>query len=231
MGLAHSPSIISDGLVFYLDAANRRSYSGSGLTVNGLVGGIGGTLVNGVGFTSLNNGSFVFDGTNDYINLGNNVSNSYSSLTIESTFKVGIINKKQAILSTYNSGLGWGLEILDNSFSNKFNFFGFVSAGIATGIQSNTSAVLNQIYHVTAVYTGSSSLSIFVNGDYSSSIGTTFLNFIKNSNTNVQIGDDPDTGQSVYFQGNISQVKLYNRALSATEILQNYNATRKRFGL
>jgi hypothetical protein len=106
-----------------------------------------------------------------------------------------------------------------------------VSAGIATGVQSNTSAVLNQIYHVTAVYAGASSLSIFINGVFSSSIGTTFLNFTKNINTNMQIGDDPDTGQSVYFQGNIGQVKLYNRALSSTEILQNYNATRKRFGL
>jgi len=67
MGLAHSPSIIADGLVFYLDAANTRSYSGSGLTVNGLVGGIGGSLVNGVGFTSSNNGSFIFDGSDDGI--------------------------------------------------------------------------------------------------------------------------------------------------------------------
>ena len=71
MGLAHSPSIISDGLIFYLDAANRRSYSGSGLTANGLVGGIGGTLVNGTGFSSTNNGSFFFDGTNDYIEVSN----------------------------------------------------------------------------------------------------------------------------------------------------------------
>ena len=69
MGLAHSPSIISDGLIFYLDAANSRSYSGSGNTANGLVGGIGGTLVNGVGFTSSNNGLFSFDGSNDYINF------------------------------------------------------------------------------------------------------------------------------------------------------------------
>ncbi len=229
MGIDIGPIEVTDGLVFHIDAGNTRSYSGSGLTASGLVGGIGGTLVNGVGFSSVNNGSFVFDGTNDYINLGNNISNSYSSLTIESTFKVGITNKKQAILSTYNSGLGWGLEILDNSSSNTFNFFGFVSAGIATGVQSNTSAVLNQIYHIAAVYSGSSSLSIYINGAYNSSIGTTFLNFTKNTNTNLQIGDDPDTGQSVYFQGNIGQVKLYNRALTAIEILQNYHATKGRY--
>ena len=65
MAVGYNPSIVSDGLVFYIDAANSRCYSGSGITVNGLLGGIGGTLVNGVGFTSSNNGSFIFDGTND----------------------------------------------------------------------------------------------------------------------------------------------------------------------
>ena len=70
MGLGHSPSIVTDGLIFSIDAGNSRCYSGSGITVNGLVG-IGGTLVNGVGFTSTNSGSFTFDGTNDYVDISN----------------------------------------------------------------------------------------------------------------------------------------------------------------
>ena len=71
MGIISGANLISDGLVYSLDAANFRSYSGSGLTSFGLVGGLGGTLVNGVGFTSANSGSFIFDGTNDYIDCGN----------------------------------------------------------------------------------------------------------------------------------------------------------------
>jgi hypothetical protein len=67
MGIDYNNVIVSDGLVLYIDAANPRSYSGIGLTANGLIGGIGGTLVNGTGFSSSNNGSFIFDGTNDYI--------------------------------------------------------------------------------------------------------------------------------------------------------------------
>ena len=67
MGIDIGPIETTDGLVFQLDAGNTRSYSGSGLTANGLVGGIGGTLVNGVGFTSSNNGLFSFDGSNDYL--------------------------------------------------------------------------------------------------------------------------------------------------------------------
>jgi hypothetical protein len=67
MGVKSGPRIVTNGLIFDLDAAVSRSYSGTGLTANGLIGGIGGTLVNGVGFTSSNNGSFIFDGSNDYI--------------------------------------------------------------------------------------------------------------------------------------------------------------------
>ena len=67
MGLAHSPSIISDGLVFHLDAANIRSYVGSGNTSYSLNNNITLALNNGVGFTSANRGMFSLDGTNDYM--------------------------------------------------------------------------------------------------------------------------------------------------------------------
>ena len=67
MGLSHSPSVISNGLIFYLDGSNRRCYTGSGLTASGLVDRIDSTLVNGTGFSSSNLGFFSFDGANDYI--------------------------------------------------------------------------------------------------------------------------------------------------------------------
>ena len=86
MAVGYNPSIVSDGLVFFLDPANKRSYSGSGLTANGLVGGIGGALVNGVGFTSSNNGSFFFDGSNDYAAIENiNYSSGFSLTTLTSS--------------------------------------------------------------------------------------------------------------------------------------------------
>ena len=72
MGVKAGPRIVQNGLILDVDAAVPRSYSGSGLTANGLIGGIGGTLVNGVGFGTTNNGFFTFDGSNDYINFGNN---------------------------------------------------------------------------------------------------------------------------------------------------------------
>jgi len=99
MGTKYNPSIVRDGLVYYIDAANTRSYSGSGNTINGLVGGIGGTLVNGVGFTATNNGSFIFDGTNDYIDLGDKFDMGLSSFTFCTYFKLSATTFLHGIFS------------------------------------------------------------------------------------------------------------------------------------
>ena len=65
MALSHSPNLVTNNLVFHFDAANTRSYAGSGVTINSLVGNFKGNLVNGAGFTSANAGSFFFDGLAD----------------------------------------------------------------------------------------------------------------------------------------------------------------------
>jgi len=72
MGAAAGPDIVEDGLVLCLDAANPKSYPGSGNTWTDLRGnGNDGTLVNGVGYDSANNGSMVFDGVDDSIQSSN----------------------------------------------------------------------------------------------------------------------------------------------------------------
>jgi hypothetical protein len=230
MGLGHSPTIITDGLVFSLDAANRRSYSGTGNTAFELIGGINGTLVNGVGFSSTNNGYFSFDGSNDYIDFPLGTSfNTLSSFTIELIGNTTTTNKKQALVSTYDNNLGYGLEVLDNTGSNKFNFFVFTSAGIYTSVSSTASVSINQTYNLSCVFTGSNSIAIFLNGTLDNSVGTNYSSGSKASGSNLRLGDDPNS-QSVYLQGNLGLLRFYNKALSATEIKQNYNATKRRFG-
>jgi hypothetical protein len=227
-----SPNIVTSGLILNYDMSNYRSAPFTGASIYDLSGfGNTGTLTNGPTYSSLNDGCLIFDGSNDYLDAGNNISNTYSGLTIESVINVGITNKKQALISTYNSGLGWGIEILDNTTSNKFNFFAFTSAGVYTSVQSSSSAVLSQNYHITAVFSGSNSVSIYINGVNNGSVGTNYSSISKGGATNLRLGDDPDLSQSLYFQGNIYATRLYNRALSAAEILQNYNATKSRFGL
>ena len=231
MALGHSPQIVTNGLVFYVDPSNSRSYSGFGNTIYNMVNSsIGGTFV---GYTSnpIDNTftrSIIFDGSSNYLNFPNAVNDTLSSFTIETVVKVAATNKKQAIISTFGSNLGWGLEILDNTGSNKFNFFGFTSAGVATGSQSGSGVLLNQTYHVMGVFNASRSMDVYVNGVLSGTLPTSFSSITKSSSVNLRLGEDTDA-QNVFFQGNLYFAKIYNYALSATEILQNYNAIKKKF--
>ncbi len=227
MGLAHSPSIISDGLVLYLDAANTRSYSGSGNTANGLVSGISSSLVNGVGFTSSNNGSFIFDGTNDGIYFS-----TYNFSTSDFTMEVWL--KLNAYPPTANSAIivnrnlsddGWLFDINSNQ---KARLYFQNNNGTAYTIETLDVINLNQWINLTAIRSNTS-LSFYRNGIFQSS-----TSFPSNYNINSPISNDyigRYQSSNGFLSANISKIQYYNRALSATEILQNYNATRKRFGL
>jgi hypothetical protein len=227
MGTEYNPRIVTDGLVFFLDAANTRSYSGSGTSANSLVGGIGATLVNGVGFTSSNNGTFTFDGTNDYIAVsGSNfpLGNSPRTLNIwyytnTSTWQANINN-----LFWYGTA-----AVTRQSFGIDFDTYPmmeFYSWG--DDINWNTSAPQVGWKNLQIAYDGNLTLRIYELGalvatkTFSAQLNTVL-------STDVQIG--AITYIPGYFDSNISQVSMYNRALTASEIVQNYNATKKRYGL
>ena len=230
MGVIAGANINDNGLIFSLDAANFRSYSGSGLTSFGLVGGIGGTLVNGVGFTSSNNGSFTFDGTNDFINCGNFLDNP-TDFTVVAWQKTSKFSSQQMVVAklvNYGSGAGWGLIARPDSLglafilqTNGSNWIVYYSSKITTD---------NLWHHVAAVISNKIVVGFYVDGiSYSinSESGGT-ISTISNS-INVRIGRD-EANEYIY-EGNISNTAIYNRALTAKEIKQNYNATKKRYGL
>jgi hypothetical protein len=219
MGLAHSPSIISDGLVFYLDAANRRSYSGSGITVNSLTGGIGGTLYNGVGFGSTNSGYFTFDGTNDYLDIPSitSISGDFSVLI---WFKSNSSNVNYARLMDFDFANGFWL-----GRSTSVNTWG---GGIKEGVPpfGIFLTLPDNEWHFLASIRNSTTHILYGDG---------ITNTNSNTVTNTSLSSSKITlGTSVFndiYNGIIAQVQIYNRALTQQEILQNYNATRKRFGL
>jgi hypothetical protein len=234
MGLAHSPSIISDGLVFYLDAANTRSYSGSGLTVNGLVGGIGGTLINGTGFSTANNGTFIFDGTNDYI-LCNAISqnNNASALTWIVWAKRNASNSLMTLLQYSSLTSDISLEL----WSNGIIYFEIGNGGNTYGELSNNSSSWQNI---AMVFDGSgvdnsARLKAYINGvQQTLSYGGTTIPSTAGSGNTLYIGNTgpfSSFNSNLFSAGNLGSFQSFNRALLATEILQNYNATRKRFGL
>ena len=229
MGIISGANLSSDGLVYSLDAANFRSYSGSGLTSFGLVGGIGGTLVNGVGFTSANSGSFIFDGTNDFVNCSNFLDDP-SNFTIVAWQKC-TLRFYQIIVSKVNdvdAGPGWAMHAGDYIW------------GVAAFSQTNatnwklfyTGKMVDDglWHHLVAVYVNKLVTGIYVDGI--SYPFTTLSDGTLTSMSNpldVRIGTNQTN--EYMFRGNISQVQLYNRALSAQEIKQNYNATKRRYSL
>jgi len=220
MGIDYNNIIVSDGLVFYIDAANPRCYSGTGLTANGLVGGIGGTLVNGVGFSSANNGLFSFDGTNDYIEVP-------SITSVTGDFTVAIWFYTTASLDGYYKRLLdldfiTGFWLGRNANSNSWGG-GILESNFPYGIYLPFTN--GQWHYLVSVRSGTTHIL------YGDGISNTTSNTVSNGNlssTSLLIAREPLFSPS-NFNGNISQVSMYNRALSAQEILQNYNATKGRY--
>jgi hypothetical protein len=226
MGISAGPSGVSDGLVFQLDAANFRSYSGSGITANGLVSGIGGTLVNGVGFTSSNNGSFTFDGSDDYIAAsGTNFPLSNSPRTLNIWYYTNTSTWQGNINNLFWYGTASGRQSFGVDFNTypEMEFYSW-----ADDMNWNTTAPQVGWKNLQIAYDGNLTVRIYELGVL---VATKTLGGQLNTvlSSNVQIG--AIIGLSGYFDSNISQVSMYNRALSATEIQQNFNAMRERYNI
>jgi hypothetical protein len=214
MGLAHGaqePLGVRDGLVLYLDAANARSYPGSGTTWFDRTGnGNNGTLVNGVGYSGDNFGSLVFDGTDDRVDSIN--ASSLTNMTIEMWIYDTRSSGDRDILS-YNGNFG----------SYTFNGSTFRTDGNGSGARSFGGVgnpPLNQWYRFCYVKNG----DLYINEMRYTVSGTDNpYGVISLGNTRSDVNNR--------LNGRISNAKVYNRALTASEISQNYNALRGRYGL
>jgi hypothetical protein len=232
MAFNYSPKIITDGLVLYLDAANTRSYPGSGTVWSDLSrGGNNGTLTNGPTFNSGNGGSIVFDGVNDssnstVINLSSNF--SVSSWIYPTSLKNAAIVSNGFAWVYYS---GWSLDIQNtNSFGLYFNRNGGYRYSL------NNLLITNSWNYISAAYTRSTGdIKLYLNGIEtlykSSSLVAYSTQYLQTNILGIGYNDYAAYSPGNYFQGRISNAQIYNRALSAQEILQNYNATKSRFGL
>ena len=216
MGVKAGPRIVQNGLILDVDAAVSRSYSGSGLTVNGLVGGIGGTLINGVGYGTANNGHFIFDGTNDQIQISQ-IGSALLSGSQDFTISAWVQSSggTGTIFANYLAG---NLQVLYSPSYIGLWLNGAVAyANTATYYSAN-------IVNLVAQRSSGTNITIYLNGQViktgtsNSTIGTT-LDF--------RIGANTANGE--LFQGKLYNIQVYNRALSASEVLQNYNATKGRY--
>jgi len=233
MAFSYSPKIVTEGLVLYLDAANPYSYVSGSLNWNDISrGGNNGTLVNGPTFSSANNGSIVFDGVDDYISTNNSSTLTQAGntqFTVELWAKKTAANKDLLIGAQDQSTLkGWFLQW----FSNSIVYFGVRDGG--SNYNYCTLNYQDQWFNIVGVFDGSQPTDItknkiYVNGIQQTLTATTQLSSVPTNLVQLTIGTV--VNYSSYTGANIAITKIYNRALSAQEVLQNYNATKTRFGL
>ena len=224
-----TPRIVTNGLVLNLDAGRQNSYNG-GTTWTDLSGsGNTGTLVNGVGYNGSNGGSLSFDGVDDYVNLGSSIQN-YSTFTTSFWVYYNSYDQRESPLGNASQPSGYHFLFL----------FGAIYVGFSSGYTGNPYIGVSLHPYKENPYIPTDPGDFYYN---------TWNNFVvtKDSNNDVLFyrnavslggGNKPGVtnidkiGLGLYSNDmRFPQLLFYNRALSAAEISQNFQAMRGRFGI
>ena len=225
MAISRGPKTTTNGLVLCLDAADTNSYIGSGTTWTDVSNtGNNSTLTNGPTFSSANGGSIVFDGTNDYVS-GTTSGLVSSVISMDVWFNVNSSKQYSALMG---SNATEKYEMLIKSG-------GAIEVSLSTNnyMQYNNILSLNTWTNIVVTAESGTQWKMYKNGvDLGSPTTYTGTWQVSGASiSNFDLGRIRNDVASFAYSGNISTVKIYNRALSATEVLQNYNATKTRFGL
>ena len=233
------PDTITDNLIFSFDVANRKSYPATGTAITDLSGNnSNGVLTNGTLFDSSNNGNLQFDGLDDYIELGSIDSthplslNNQENLTWEFWFKpTNSGDSYQRVIDKSNGGngaSGWVILVNHNPTSTKrlslfingnsiFDYFG--DDGYQYDEWNHIMITKGSIYGWQYKLYNNGNL-ITTENDKSTAFPTT--------TTNCRIGTwNHSTGRE--FKGNLGLINIYQKTFEADEVLQNYNATKRRY--
>ena len=228
--------IVTSGLTFNLDAGFTPSYSRSGTTWYDVSGSNNGMLTNGPTFNSENGGSIVFDGVDDYTTCGN--LGTFDNMSFQMFVKV---LSNSGGYKAFGGAVGIGIRDYDTGFnidmqsSSRSSFDRCSIEGGFLRVESGTNFMTSSVSFGTWVnicFTVSPTyIQFYLNGN--AQYGTNRLNNVSSTigMQNLLIGSRPYFGSSSSINANISTTQIYNRALSATEVLQNYNAQKGRFGL
>lgn len=256
MAVAYNPGVVTNGLVLALDAGNTKSYPGSGTTWTDLSGNSNtGTLTNGPTYNSSNGGSIVFDGVDDYVTNGNSsftiannlFADTNGSWSVSAWFKfpVSPTQSRSDALNGGNcsyhifgrsggiaTGATFGIFVAGTSTVYGTNTNKCVAAirGTNTPI-SNTLVNTNTWYNAVVTWNGSVAYGYLnASSPTTLTVGTATVQIYNIDIGNTASLNTPSTGYH-NFEGSISNVQVYNRALTTAEISQNFNALRGRFGI
>jgi hypothetical protein len=226
MAFGNGPKIVTNGLVLNLDAADKNSYPGSGTTWRDLSGNnITGSLINSPTFNTSNGGSFGFI-TDDYVIMEENSALNTQTPSVEVWFKTNSINQS-------------GFWFEKGQVNTQYSLF----QENETIVWRQCTPFLQSQYTTTANYVNTTNwfqvVGTFISGDrrlYISGVlanSDTQTGTIATNTNGMSIGvyGGFNGGRGYFYNGNIAIVRVYNRVLSASEVLQNYNAQKSRFGL
>jgi hypothetical protein len=236
MGIRRGPNIVREGLVFAVDAANPTSYPGSGtIWKDQTVNQNNGTLTNGPTFDSGNGGSIVFDGSNDYVDFDDIL--DLSTLSVSMWINCDVYNSGRQFLfgKWKNSHRAYALVLNQSgtsagSITSQISIDGG-SSNIGLATDSGVIDANGTWFNVGFTHDGTT-LKTYVNGvlGATATIGGAYTS----GTAHVAVGTilfSNDTSPLNPFNGQIANTQVYNRALSSSEVLQNYNALKGRFGL
>tara|TARA_A100001391_G_C5048842_1_gene272882 strand:+ start:812 stop:1519 length:708 start_codon:yes stop_codon:yes gene_type:complete len=235
MATYYNPKIVTDNLVLYLDAANAKSYPGSGTAWKDLSGkGHDATLVSSPPHSTTNGGYFYFDGsTNDYATLpaidltGNELTFNIWTLSLDSNNVSSLIFLGD---SGDSPGSGRILNVHSMPYSGSFYYFDKGYDGSAYDRLSGSMSYFGAewINWTFTANASTGSMKIYENGELFDS-GTGYTKTLSNADGDIRRIARGSTAAT--YNGYISNLQLYKQELSSSEVTQNFNALRNRFGV
>lgn len=223
MAFNHNPQIVHKDLIFCFDALDKNSYPGTGTTWTDMISNATTTLTNSPTFNSA--GYFDFDGSNDYMEM-----TSDHSITAAKTISAWINSDSDhngSFISVDASGSNRFFQFKKKS-GGTIMFVGFNSSNSSTSVQTDSSIANDVWINATAVQSSNGNVKIYINGSLVKSSSSTYT--VKTGSATAFFGKN-EGGSANSYNGQMATAHYYNRDLSAEEVLQNFNATKGRFGV
>lgn len=220
--------------LLYLDASNSNSYSGSGSTWYDLSGNNYDTnLINGPTYDSANGGSIVFDGVNDYGDLGtiSELTGIYDVSVCVWVKPISNVGENAIVNRYYNTSLNNGWALFGAGIAEPFNFaFGGRENSSAYLTSSTTNKFYYGDWHYVVGIKSGNQWSIYVDGvlENTTTAGSGTVAFLNNV---TYLSGYPQFSPTRRNNLNLAQVQIYDRALAASEVLNNFNAEKAKYGL
>lgn len=220
--------IIRNGLVFNMDAANRACYPRSGTTATDTIGNNSCTL-NGTTFSNVNSGIFNFDGSDDFGSISGGISSlnfGTDDLTYSVWVRASFSSSNRYFMGTFtdptsnNGGIAMGVH------TSQYPSWRVWFSG--TYFNPGTAAIVDGEWHNFILIRNSGTAQVYIDGVADGSGVDMSTKSITNTAA-LQVGRLMNGLE--YWNGDINPIHIYNRALSASEVLHNYNALKGRFGL